>query len=144
MGSLLARMPVEEHGIYEDYEYYITFNVMYAHFCAYVKIPENHPYYKKKLTQLEVLVRLDSCMITWAEEEDEGFFIGWSYGEHWHGVDLERLYKYDPERWDKIQKECVTDKLHWANYRAGPPVQIEKVQEDVRNVILQLKNAEKK
>ena len=36
---------VERHGTYKNYDY-LVINVHGTHFCAYVRIPKEHPFYK--------------------------------------------------------------------------------------------------
>lgn len=38
-------MKLEKHGIYKNYEYAIMMNERMCFRCAYVRIPETHPYY---------------------------------------------------------------------------------------------------
>lgn len=85
---------------YKNFEYKI---ISYgSHPCVYVLIPEGHKYYKK--SYITIPIRCHGC-ITYAEMENDGFWIGWDYG---HTSDynsfVARAYNnigvpYDKKKW---------------------------------------------
>ena len=94
---------VERHGTYKNYDY-LVINVHGTHFCAYVRIPEEHPFYKvpygripidchggltlSEFTDFAPLKKLeyDSTFHgffwsgKWVKENIQmGYWIGWDY-----------------------------------------------------------------
>jgi len=94
---------VERHGTYKNYDY-LVINVHGTHFCAYVRIPKEHPFYKvpyyripidchggltfSDFTDFAPLKKLvyDSTFHgffwsgKWVKENiQKGYWIGWDY-----------------------------------------------------------------
>jgi hypothetical protein len=110
-------IPVELHrDTYKGFDYKI---INYgSHPCVYVRLPKGHKYYKK--SYITIPIRCHGG-ITYAEMEEDGFWIGWDYG---HSFDynsfIARAYEnlgepYDKKKWTTIEMkqdaEFVIDQL---------------------------------
>lgn len=69
-------------------EYYYYFILSYfTHPCAYVKIPINHPFYKKSYDKIPIdchggLTYSKDCLLQGTPDEQSGWWIGWDYAHY--------------------------------------------------------------
>ena len=117
---------VERHGTYKNYDY-LVINVHGTHFCAYVRIPKEHPFFKvpygcipidchggltfSEFTDFAPLKKLeyDSTFHgffwsgKWVEENIQmGYWIGWDYAH---------LGDWMPYRPDENDKKWTPDEI---------------------------------
>ena len=74
--SRYAPTTILHSGTYDGFDFKI---VNYGdHPCSYVRLPENHKYYGVQYSNIDIMVHGG---ITYSEIEDDGFWIGWDYGQ---------------------------------------------------------------
>ena len=116
-------------GKYQGYEFYIM--SLGTHPCAYVKLPENHPYYNMDYEDIPSIgchggiTYKDEFLQVGPDTLASGMFVGWDYAHcfDYTGTDLDPLFKDLPER----------DGKKWTT---------EEIYEEVKKVIENLKKAE--
>lgn len=121
------------HNVYKGYEFFI---ISYGtHPCAYVKIPQNHPYYNKFYDDLPVSCHgrltysgfglLDNAEFRHMITDDNAYYIGWDYAH---------LGDYNVYRLDYLRNEFFNDGYKWT---------VPEIYEEVKDVIEQLIEANK-
>lgn len=111
---------------YKDIEYIIYFNYRSGHFCAYVRIPDNHPFLEVANKEKEILGHTFSVgyedldinthggltfgvMVTENNQNDypqpftNGYWVGWDYGHYMDYSARENMFRSASE--DKEDEE---------------------------------------
>lgn len=99
-------------GNYKGFEYIIVW--FKSHPNAYIRIPENHPFYRKFYDEISI-DNYPHGNFTFSDDNlheyygiNDGWYLGWDYA---HGCDFQRFrdgYINDGEKFtiDEISKEC--------------------------------------
>ena len=111
--SKMRNVEILDRGIYKDYDYVIL--SLGTHPCAYVRIPEDHPYYGKDYNNCDIdchwgLTYGSPYLRTSNDTQEIGWWIGWDYAHSGDYMD----YGYEigmndgDKKWttDEIVREC--------------------------------------
>ncbi len=99
------------HDVFDGFEYVISDGASYP--CAYVRIPDNHPFFKKKRKDIEDKFQCH-CGCSYSsyrcpalKEKSGQWWIGWDYG---HACDYQEYMSepYSGKKWTttEIIDEC--------------------------------------
>ena len=80
--SKMRNVEILDRGMYKDYDYVIL--SLGTHPCAYVRIPEDHPYYGEDYDNCDIdchggLTYGNSYLRTSYDTQEDGWWIGWDY-----------------------------------------------------------------
>jgi len=112
--QLKRKREVLDSGKSFGFEYYIMSFGMYP--TAYIKIPENHPFYRKEYDEIynECNIEVNGGITysnnhLWISENQklEGWFIGWDYAHYGDYCAFGEIFDIDGKRWttEEIRQE---------------------------------------
>lgn len=128
--------PTEDYEVtnkYKNYLYVVWFCDTLGYRCGYVQIPEGHPLYEVRFTEIE----LNSVGLAFSGHIKglDGWFIGWDHHHLWDGIDedgIRKIHGNDPN---------IEDMLNHARSIGGcsdyynPVATMEDVEEECHKVI---------
>ena len=114
--SKMRNVEILDRGIYKNYDYVIL--SLGTHPCAYVRIPEHHPYYSEDYNNCDIdchwgLTYGSPYLRTGNGTQESGWWIGWDYAHYGDFTGADMMFppelQFGGKQWttEEIIDECL-------------------------------------